>query len=242
MEYPIEGSHPPASAAVEIEKVKKIFYLDVHQLQTKNSSRLNSIFSTIDDYLICSKTSGNSERSRDLQKHYRDLPMPIQSLYKNTDYVKQRHGHDLQIKIDMNVTNKKKRRQITMVKDSFGIEEESIFQKLHAAFTQISQEFGGTKSIFEITDIFMRVSGDIQAVRDYLNGKRVVEWQYLEDIALSHPESSTEYRCLIATKGRDEVDKRKRFLLSTQVNSIASGQNNNNGANQIKDESNMDLS
>ena len=31
----------------------------------------------------------------------------------------------------------------------------------------------------------MRVSGDIQAVKDYLQGKRVVEWTYLEDIALS---------------------------------------------------------
>jgi hypothetical protein len=61
----------------------------------------------------------------------------------------------------------------------------------------------------------MKVSGDVQAVRDYLEGKRVVEWTYLEDIALSLPEVSTEYRCLLTTKGRDEIEKRKQFLLST---------------------------
>lgn len=61
----------------------------------------------------------------------------------------------------------------------------------------------------------MRVSGDLQAVREYLQGKRVVEWQYLEDIALSQPETSTEYRCLVTTKGKDEIEKRKRFLLNT---------------------------
>lgn len=101
--------------------------------------------------------------------------MTLERLYKDTDYIKNRHGHDIQVRIDMNVTNKKKRRLITMVKDSFGIDEESTFKRLHAAFTEISQEFGG-KSIFEITEIFMKVSGDIQAVRDYFSGRRVVEW------------------------------------------------------------------
>ncbi len=118
-------------------------------------------------------------------KHYRDIPLPIERLYKEPDYVKNRHGHDLQIKIEpQQVQSKKKRRQITLIKDSFGVDEEGIFQRLHSVFTQLSEEFGG-KTIFEITDIFMRVSGDLQAVRDYLQGKRVVEWQYLEDLALS---------------------------------------------------------
>jgi hypothetical protein len=44
----------------------------------------------------------------------------------------------------------------------------------------------------------------------------VAEWTYLEDLALSHPESSTEYRCLVTTKGREEVEKRKRFLMGAR--------------------------
>lgn len=52
-------------------------------------------------------------------------------------------------------------------------------------------------------------------MRDYLEGKRVIEWTYLEEIALSMPENSTEYRCLLTTKGKDEIEKRKRFLLNS---------------------------
>ncbi|CDW86198.1 UNKNOWN [Stylonychia lemnae] len=188
---------------------RKIFFLDVHQLQSKDQSRLDSIFSTIDQYLIAK----NSDR-KDHLKHYRDIPIPLEKLYKDSDYVKNRHGHDIQVKIDPYVQNKKKRRQISLIKDSFGQEEEVLFQRLNQAFASLANEFEG-RSIFEITEIFMRVSGDLQAVRDYLQGKRVVEWQYLEDIGLSQPETSTEYRCLITTKGREEVEKRKRFLLST---------------------------
>jgi len=148
-------------------------------------------------------------------KHYRDIPVALDRLYKEPDYVKSRHGHDLQIKFEAQqaVHSKKRRRQVTLVKDSFGAEEEGMFQKLHAAFSQLSEEFGG-KTFFEITDVFMRVSGDMQAVRDHLQGKRVVEWQYLEDIALAQPEASTEFRCLLTTKGKEEIEKRKRFLLS----------------------------
>jgi uncharacterized protein YfbU (UPF0304 family) len=58
------------------------------------------------------------------------------------------------------VPSKKKRRQVTLIKDSFGVDEEGMFQRLHRAFSELSEEFGG-KTIFEITDIFMRVSGDL---------------------------------------------------------------------------------
>ena len=78
----------------------------------------------------------------------------------------------------------------------------------------MSDKYEG-KSIYEIVDIFIKVSGDLESVRDYLEGKRVIEWTYLEDIALATPEGSTEYRCLVQTKGKDEIEKRKRFLLHT---------------------------
>jgi len=80
--------------------------------------------------------------------------------------------------------------------------------------SKLADEFGG-KTIHEILEIFVKVSGDLQAVRDYLEGKRVIEWTSLEDIALSMPENSTEYRCLVATKGKDEIEKRKKFLINT---------------------------
>lgn len=111
------------------------------------------------------------------------------------------------------MSSKKKRRQVTLVKDSFGMEEENLFEKLHKVFEELSKEFGG-KSVVEITEVFMKASGDIRRVRDYLEGKRIIDWTYLEDIALSQPETSTEYRCLVTTKGKEEVERRKRFLLN----------------------------
>lgn len=90
-EYRLDGSAP----ALEIERVKKTFFLNVHQLQTKDSDRLNNIFSSIDSWLI----NKNLDK-KDRMKHYRDIPMPLERLYKESDYIKSRHGHDLQIKIE----------------------------------------------------------------------------------------------------------------------------------------------
>ena len=65
----------------------------------------------------------------------------------------------------------------------------------------------------------MKVSGDINAVKEHLAGNKVTQWSYLEDIVLSMPENSSEYRCLVTSKGREEIDKRKYFLLRVNPNS-----------------------
>ena len=46
-------------------------------------------------------------------------------------------------------------------------------------------------------------------------GLKIKEWTYMEDLALSMPETASEYRELLLKKGKDEIDKRKFFLLST---------------------------
>ena len=121
----------------------------------------------------------------------------------------------------------RRRRQVTIVKESFSADEEHVFERLHEAFTSLAEEFGG-KTIFEITDIFMKVSGDMDNLRSYLQRQKEhtdetlqmeplpCEWNYLEDIALSLPENSSEYRDLLLKKGKEEIDKRKIFLLGAQ--------------------------
>ena len=71
----------------------------------------------------------------------------------------------------------------------------------------------------------MKVSGDMENLRGYLQRQKdnpnksddlaalPCEWNYMEDIALSMPENSSEYRDLLMKKGREEIDKRKVFLL-----------------------------
>lgn len=78
------------------------------------------------------------------------------------------------------------------------------------------------KSVEEISEVFVKVSGDLEAVRNYLEGKRVTEWSSVEDLALTKDTSSNDYNILIKTKGLKEIEKRRLFLLYDSTD------NNNN--------------
>lgn len=50
-------------------------------------------------------------------------------------------------------------------------------------------------------------------MRDYLEGKPgVIEWNYLEDLALTRPEDTPEFLVLVQTKGIEEIRIRREFL------------------------------
>ena len=63
----------------------------------------------------------------------------------------------------------------------------------------------------------MRVSGDIEQLKLLLQGDETLAsvWTYQDDIGLSLPDNSSEYRELLMRKGRQEIEKRKHFLLSS---------------------------
>lgn len=69
------------------------------------------------------------------------------------------------------------------------------------------------KSVDDIVDIFVKVSGDLESLTSYLEGKRVTEWSQIEDLALAKDEESSDYKILVKTKGFKEIDKRRAFLL-----------------------------
>jgi hypothetical protein len=60
----------------------------------------------------------------------------------------------------MNPASKKKRRQIQVLKDSFLQSEESMFQQLQGIFSEL-QKKDASKTMLELTEILMRVSGDV---------------------------------------------------------------------------------
>ena len=68
------------------------------------------------------------------------------------------------------------------------------------------------KSIDDIADIFVKVSGDLEAMKYYLEGKRVTEWSMIEDLHLSKNENTTDFNILVKTKGLKEIEKRQAFL------------------------------
>lgn len=66
---------------------------------------------------------------------------------------------------------------------------------LDSQLKQFEKEFG--KNCEEIAEIFCKVSGRFNKMRDYLMNKPVVEWSYLEDLALTKPEDSAEFQVLL---------------------------------------------
>ncbi len=59
------------------------------------------------------------------------------------------------------------------------------------------------KTTEQISELFVRVCGDLNVVERALKGEKVEEWTYLEDLALSKPQDSSEFLWLIRSKGSD---------------------------------------
>lgn len=71
--------------------------VDIKELEAKNTNdnSTSSIFSAIDKNFI-----RKFYDRKDMLRTYRDIPISLDRLYKEPDYIKERHGHDLQINID----------------------------------------------------------------------------------------------------------------------------------------------
>lgn len=85
------------------------------------------------------------------------------------------------------------------VKENINYEKDPVLLDLDKSLKNLEKEFGKTKE--EIADIFVKVSGRLNKMRDYLEGKPVIEWNYLEDLALTKNEESPEFQVLLNTKG-----------------------------------------
>ena len=86
---------------------------------------------------------------------------------------------------------------------------------IHAALKQFERDY--QKSHIEIADIFCRVSARLNKIKDYLENRPVIEWTYLEDLALAKTDDSPEFQVLLHTKGWEEILIRREFLLATPV-------------------------
>ena len=61
----------------------------------------------------------------------------------------------------------------------------------------------------EIAVIYASVNGNINNVRTFLDGKKCVRWDKLEDLALAMPEGSPQFEILLQTKGMREISERR---------------------------------
>lgn len=92
--------------------------------------------------------------------------------------------------------------------------EDPFFKDLHQKLREIEVKYKRRPD--EIADIFVKVSGDLENVKRVFEGQIVPMWTYLEDLALARPESSMEFKCLVESKGKEEIEKRRSFLLKTK--------------------------
>ena len=65
------------------------------------------------------------------------------------------------------------------------LDEQKIFQSLHEALEELKKKYNKTTEY--ISELFVRVCGDLNMVEQVLQGKNVPQWTYLEDLALTKP-------------------------------------------------------
>ena len=159
-----------------------------------------------------------------------DQQKEIYELTKNTEQTVQ-DKIAKGIKISLNFEENKVRRNIDMgdeEDEQADINEEAqeidkqeeedqdkFFANLHHTLNEIEIKYKKTPS--DIADIYVKVSGDIENLIKHIEGQNVPTWSYLEDLALTRPEDSIEFKCLLDTKGKEEIEKRRDFLLKTNT-------------------------
>jgi hypothetical protein len=90
-------------------------------------------------------------------------------------------------------------------------EDDPDINRLRCQMKTVMEDFN--IDVDTVASMWITFSGDISQIRKSLQGKKVVSWTYLEDLALEKDEESEEFQVLLRTKGRQEIENRKKFLL-----------------------------
>lgn len=110
------------------------------------------------------------------------------------------------------------------------LDEQKIFQSLHESLEELKKKYGKTTEF--ISELFVRVCGDLGLVEKALLGKEVPQWTYLEDLALTKPMDTQEYQWLLKSKGPKEILKRRKFLLTADSPEESAPIQDNGGDNE----------
>lgn len=87
--------------------------------------------------------------------------------------------------------------------------EEGRWKRLIAELEDMAEQYG--ISFDKALEIFESVSCDKKQFRQVLENKSYTTWASLDDMGLQNSDSP-EYKHLLATKGEEEVQRRKKFL------------------------------
>lgn len=104
------------------------------------------------------------------------------------------------------------------------LSEMDLARNLHQTLSELARK--NKKSKEDIAELFIRFSGDLDALRNHLQYSRKLrasqkqfftEWSHAEDTALFRGLESHDYQVLLKTKGTSELEKRRSFLLGGSV-------------------------
>ena len=103
------------------------------------------------------------------------------------------------------------------------LSEADLARTLHQQLSELARRNRKTRE--EMAEMFVRLSGDMQALRQQLAAAKpylatskttsqfFTEWTHAEDTALFQSTDSNDYAVLLKTKGATELEKRRLFLL-----------------------------
>ena len=94
------------------------------------------------------------------------------------------------------------------------LSEADLARSLHQSLSELGRRHKKSKE--DIADMFVRLSGDLDALRNQLQSQQqkfFTEWSHAEDTALFRDSESNDYAVLLKTKGASELEKRRSFLL-----------------------------
>ena len=195
--------------AVMQQKTKR-FLFDLGEISLSKKNCVSERFAAADlDFVY------HSRGDPVFQSDYKDLPASVEKLYSDPKWLSEKLSKTLSIILSFKgskVQRKVKYHQGEAKEEQD--EDQYFYNELKQGLREIQMKY--KLSVEAVSELFMRMSGDLERIRDHLQGRPVVEWTYLEDLALSKPDNSLEFRCLEKTKGREEIEKRKAFLIQNE--------------------------
>ena len=103
-------------------------------------------------------------------------------------------------------TNQFAAKKRVLLSDDEEIQFEEVFVKMEEIMAKYKV------SADRMMELMEKYSGSVFDVDKYLNGKKLLPWTDLEDMALRQPLSNEMCKLLLKTKGRPSMMKRKHFL------------------------------
>ncbi len=203
----------------EFRESKPRFGINIRQISSSHKNKMSQIFGRVDrefSQLCMENQSNGGENLQD------NLTATVDQVYANSHHLQNTLAK--KIGVTLNWSGESVKRDIKINEESKEVEEPAPVEQqnefngtenLQIELKKIEEKYD--KSAHEIAEVFVKLSGDLESMCKYFEGEQVVEWTYLEDLALTKPPDSLEFKCLLETKGKKEIDKRKEFLvLSSQ--------------------------